>query len=406
METMIKVFEAFSGIGSQRMALKNIGIDHEVVAISEIDKHAIKAYEELHGETLNLGDISLVNVDDIPSHDLFTYSFPCQDISLAGGLNGFDKDSGTRSSLLWECQRIIEEKRPKYLLLENVKNLVSKRYIDDFNVWIDTLSSLGYTTTWKVINSKYYGVPQGRERVFAVSILGDKKFEFPNVQNPIGKIKDILECTVDEKYYADEYTRNYVMKQVDYIPPSEHFGILSYATKFPTLSRVYEVDDTTLPKLLKQHKKSSKVTTQMIADEFNISKSKADHWFRSGKYFVAPDSEYWYDLKEMLGFNNNDYDTQIMEYKYEDVKYAHLNRVYDINGVAPTLTTKIVPYILLEKDIRTLTPKEYWRLMGFNEEDYSKFESLPYKDYIKYKLLGNSIVVPVLENIFKEMFKV
>ncbi len=125
---MLRVFEAFAGVGSQRMALRNLAIDHEVVAIAEIDKFAIASYNAIHGETLNLGDISQMNAADIPDHDLFTYSFPCQDISIAGKQAGLDLNSGTRSGLLWECQKVIATKKPKYLLLENVKNLVGKRH--------------------------------------------------------------------------------------------------------------------------------------------------------------------------------------------------------------------------------------------------------------------------------------
>lgn len=124
---MLKVFESFAGIGTQRMGLERAGIDHEVVGICEIDKFAIESYQAIHGETKNYGDISKIDPKDLPDFDLFTYSFPCQDISMAGKQKGFDKDSGTRSSLLWECERIIEAKRPKYLLMENVKALTFKK---------------------------------------------------------------------------------------------------------------------------------------------------------------------------------------------------------------------------------------------------------------------------------------
>ena len=166
----LRVFEAFSGYGSQSIALRNLGIPHEVVAISEIDKYAIKAYEAIHGSTLNLGDISKIKVDDIPKHDLFTYSYPCQSISVAGKQEGMIKGK-TRSGLLYECERIIEHCRPKYLLLENVKNLVGKKFKPQFDEWLDYLESLGYTNYWKVLTEKDYEVPQNRERVFLVSIL-------------------------------------------------------------------------------------------------------------------------------------------------------------------------------------------------------------------------------------------
>ena len=122
------------------------------MAISEIDKYAIKAYYALHDKNIpNLGDISKIKVEDIPEHDLFTYSYPCQSISVAGKQEGMIKGK-TRSGLLYECERIIEHCRPKYLLLENVKNLVGKKFKPQFDEWLDYLESLGYTSYWKVLN--------------------------------------------------------------------------------------------------------------------------------------------------------------------------------------------------------------------------------------------------------------
>ena len=199
----LRVFEAFSGYGSQSIALRNIGVDYEVVAISEIDKYAIKAYEAIHGKANNLGDICKIDIKDIPEHDLFTYSFPCQDISIAGRQMSLEEGSGTRSSLLWECKKIIEYCKPKYLLMENVKNLISKKHKPYFDKWLDYLESLGYTNYWKVLNAKDYGVPQNRERVFVVSILGEHKpYEFPEGFELTKYTRDILEENVDERYYT------------------------------------------------------------------------------------------------------------------------------------------------------------------------------------------------------------
>ena len=200
---MLRAFEAFAGYGSQSIALRNLGIDYEVVAISEIDKYAIKAYEAIHGPTNNLGDICKINPSDIPDHDLFTYSFPCQDLSVAGKQAGLGK--GTRSGLLYECEKIIEAKKPKYLLLENVKNLVGKKFKPEFNKWLEYLEELGYTNYWQVLNAKNYGVPQNRERVFVVSILGEHKpYEFPKAMSLDKCIADILEAEVDKKYYMNK----------------------------------------------------------------------------------------------------------------------------------------------------------------------------------------------------------
>src|SRR5574344_687713 len=201
----IRVFEAFAGIGTQRMALKNIGVEHEVVAIAEIDKYAIKSYEAIYGEVNNLVDISKIKKDDIPAHDLFTYSFPCQDISIAGKQAGLKEGSGTRSGLLWECEKVIEIKKPKYLLMENVKNLVGKKFKADFDKWLERLEELGYSNYWQVLNAKDYGIPQNRERVFVVSILGEHDpYEFPKPVPLELRLKDVLEDEVDEKFYLDD----------------------------------------------------------------------------------------------------------------------------------------------------------------------------------------------------------
>lgn len=173
-----------------------------------MDKYALKAYELLHGETLNLGDIR--KIEKLPKADMWTYSFPCIDISLAGRLGGFEKGSNTNSSLLWEVQRLLIESSkttelPKYLLIENVKNLVSKKFMPSFQTWFDFLSSLGYKNFWKVLNAKDYGIPQNRERVFMVSILDkDASYEFPKPIPLMLKLVDMLEKEVDEKYFLSE----------------------------------------------------------------------------------------------------------------------------------------------------------------------------------------------------------
>lgn len=207
---MIKVFEAFSGIGTQRMALRNLWIEHEVVAIAEIDKYALASYEVIHGDCPNLGDISKIEPNTIPDHDLFTYSFPCQDISVAGKQKGFEKGGKTRSGLLWECEKVIRAKRPRYLLMENVKNLVSKKFKAGFEEWLTALEEMGYTNYWQILNAKDYGIPQNRERVFCISILGEHEpYIFPEKRELTLRLKDVLEDEVDEKYYlSEEKTRS------------------------------------------------------------------------------------------------------------------------------------------------------------------------------------------------------
>lgn len=171
---MLKVFEAFSGYGSQSIALERLGIEHEVVGISEIDKNAIKAYYALHSEDiLNFGDISKIKPEELPEFDLFTYSFPCQSISLSGKVEGIVRGQ-TRSGLLYECEKIIEYCKPKYLLMENVKNLMGKKFRPQFQDWMNYLKSLGYNSQCFVLDAKDFGVPQSRTRVFLVSVLNEE----------------------------------------------------------------------------------------------------------------------------------------------------------------------------------------------------------------------------------------
>ncbi|HFI0463238.1 TPA: DNA (cytosine-5-)-methyltransferase [Streptococcus suis] len=159
----LKVLELFAGIGTQRMALRNIGVNHEVIAIAEIDKFAINSYESIHDDdnhkTVNLFDVSKITEDELKKYnlnecDLLTYSFPCTDISVAGQQMGFEKGSGTSSSLLWECERIIRRFKPKYLLMENVKNLVGKKFKQGFDEWLEILSDMGYTNYWQVLSGR------------------------------------------------------------------------------------------------------------------------------------------------------------------------------------------------------------------------------------------------------------
>ena len=204
----IRVFEAFAGYGSQSIALGLLSenfsdFQFQTVGISEIDKYAIKAYQTLHGNSIpNFGDITKIDWSNTPDFDLLTYSFPCQDISSAGKQRGFSEGSGTRSSCLWACANAIEKKRPKFLLMENVKALTQKKFSEDFRRWREWLISKGYKNYYAVLNSKDYGVPQNRERVFMVSFFGEHSpYSFPKPFELTRRLKHVLEDEVEEKYW-------------------------------------------------------------------------------------------------------------------------------------------------------------------------------------------------------------
>lgn len=456
--TQIKLFEAFAGVGSQFMALKNIGVDVESVGISEWDINAILSYDAIHSKNRYVDltvDMTSTDLDSFlldagisangkdlmtkesikkitesrkreivnamkrtnnigsivgktaPKCDLFTYSFPCQDISIAGKQGGFSYGSDTRSSLLWECRNTVESVKPKVLLMENVKNLVSKKYKDDFDVWCNWLMELGYKNYWKVLNAKDFGSAQSRERVFMVSILNEglKEFEFPKGRDEIVVLKDILENIVDSEYYIEGgLTLKNTLKKEN--KPS----IITHKYIEKVKVRVYEVDRVGLANMLREYKSKSKKTIKELAVELRTPSSEVEHWFRLDKSFSIPKACIWFELKKSLGIYSELYDDAIMKFTIKDSNFDQANRVYDEKGLCPTLTASVTSKKILiednvtnEKYIRKLTPKECWRLMGFSDQDFRKASNIM-SDNQLYKQAGNSIVISVLEDIFKTLY--
>ena len=215
----LRVVTLFSGYDSQCIALRNIGVPYRCIGWSEIDKYAIQARNAIFPDEadLNLGDVSKIDWNVVPDFDLLTYSYPCTDISICGRQTGLAEGSGTRSSLLWECRKAVVAKHPKYLLMENVKALVSEKFLPYFKKWLGFLSGEGYMNHSAVLNAKDYGVPQNRERVFAVSILGDEWYNFPKPVRLDKSLEDLLEDEVDERYYRsdDEVAEFLNMMQVE-----------------------------------------------------------------------------------------------------------------------------------------------------------------------------------------------
>ena len=220
----IRLIELFAGVGSQAMALRDLGADFKHYRVVEFDKYAIASYNAIHGTDFPTMDITQISGDDLGIVDtdkycyIMTYSFPCQDLSVAGKQKGMQKGSGTRSGLLWEVERLLNEVEnlPQVLLMENVPQVHSKANMPDFQKWIDFLESKGYSNYWQDLNAKNYGVAQNRNRCFMVSILGDYTYNFPN-PIPLEKtMKDYLEDEVDEKYYINnEKAQKLIQKLID-----------------------------------------------------------------------------------------------------------------------------------------------------------------------------------------------
>ena len=207
----IRLIELFAGVGSQAMALRDLGADFEHYRVVEFDKHAIASYNAINGTDFPKMDITQVKGSDlgIVNTDkycyIMTYSFPCQDLSVAGKQRGMTKGSGTRSGLLWEVERLLNEvdNLPQVLLMENVPQVHGQGNIADFQKWIDFLASKGYSNYWQDLNAKNYGVAQNRDRCFMVSIFGEYNYKFPKPIELTKRMKDCLEDEVDEKYYIN-----------------------------------------------------------------------------------------------------------------------------------------------------------------------------------------------------------
>ena len=318
------VIELFAGIGAPRMALRNLGIEYEVIGISEIDKAAISMYTDIHGETNNFGDIS--KITELPYCDFLWASSPCTSFSSAGKRDGLKGES----KLLLEVYRLLEKYKekdmlPKYFGFENVPNLVTK-FPDVFEELVEFLNNIGYNVYYEILNALYFDCPQKRERLFLIGIRKDidnGSFTMPKNETPTKKrLRDLL---VKEIVFPEEF-----------IHPEERFHKRHFRVK-------------AIPKN----------TLQTI---------------ELGYYFTE-----------------------------NSTSRSQSNRIYCKDGICPTLTT--VPFVNLEEDgfLRKMMPIEYWRAMGFSDEDFYKIKGQ--SPTAINKASGNSICLNQLEAIFKELFK-
>ncbi len=223
----VRIIELFGGIGSQSKAFEILSANNKDIIFEhhklvEFDRFCIKSYNAIHGTDFDVSDITKISYKDLDikvdeNIYILTYSFPCQDLSLAGKQKGMQKGSGTRSSLLWEVERLLYEGKndrlPDILLMENVPQVREKKNLKSFNEWKISLESLGYKNFVKVLNAKDFGIPQSRKRCFMISILDDKHYYFPIKINPfieVGYLLDKFEC-VDKRFYvSDRAIRGYL----------------------------------------------------------------------------------------------------------------------------------------------------------------------------------------------------
>lgn len=224
----IRLIELFGGIGSQAKALERLGANFEHYRLCEFDKYAVLSYNAVHGTKFQTSDVTKITGSDlgIVDTDIFTYiltySFPCTDLSTAGKQEGMKRGSGTRSGLLWEVERLLNETEnlPQILLMENVPEVVSDKNIADFSEWVQFLNEKGYTSKYTILNATGFGVPQNRARCFMLSWLGEYFYDFPEEKPCNVSLKDILQGGVDERYFLSEYkTRNLILNILEYKKP-------------------------------------------------------------------------------------------------------------------------------------------------------------------------------------------
>lgn len=400
---MIRVLELFGGYGSQALALENLGIEFES-DLCDNDKYAIKAYNQLHGETFNYGDVCSIDETKLPYYDLITYSSPCQDFSNAGKQAGGEKGSGTRSSLLWECERIIRAVKPKYLLMENVKALTSKKFMPLFKNWLRTLESIGYQNFWKVLNAKDYGVPQNRERVFVVSILGGGQYQFPEPIPLTKRLKDVLEQNVDEKYYlSDKICERFHYKKVGQDIVGSTLG--KECTRKGQKDVVYGTEHKIGALTATDYKQPKQILEPKVMQIGNIVQTGNFENPQRGRIYSSDGCSP--ALNTCQGGGLEPKGTVEGYFKYPNSEKRHQsNTVISKDGICSTLDTmqggNLQPKITKEYRIRKLTPRECWRLMGVRDYQYDKLHDISNSQL--YKMAGNSIVVDVLMSIFKNMF--
>ena len=442
-----KFIDLFSGIGGFHTALKEIG--GECVFASEIDKFAKQAYEVLHGIE-PYGDITKIDAKDIPDHDVIAAGFPCQSFSISGKRGGFEDARGT---LFFEVARIASEKQPDVLLLENVKGLVGHDKGKTLDTIVKTLNEIGYRVDFEVLNSKYFGVPQNRERIFIVAVREDLvenepwnivgntvvpkgkrriigyedvkmfNFDWPTNDTVTTKLRDILEENVDEKYYISEEKTNQLVEQLtsdetvimDVSQRGREGKARLYYDAAPTVAardykeprmvghvdstgvslakqatEVVNVVDVSGTLMARDYKGFGNQEMTGVVERFQIKEESGDN---QGVNLPAIGASRGRNIKNLSdGIPGNDVE-QRLEMNSDDTSNT-LTSVQKDNYVVEPLFR-----------IRKLTPKECWRLQGFTDEQHDLVEQAGISNTQRYKQAGNAVTVNVIEVLGEKLLK-
>ena len=470
----IRLIECFAGYGSQALALKYLGADFEHWKIAEWAVKSIQAYKDMHfpndntdysegkdkewlidylfekgisadynqpmtrqqisrmGEqkirtvynniaaTHNLVSVCNVKGKDLEITDtdkynyILTYSFPCQDLSGAGLGKGMAKGSGTRSGLLWEIERILDEceKLPQILLMENVPEVIGTKNRKSFSDWFCKLESLGYKSYYTIMNGKDYEIPQNRERCFMVSVLGDYYYNFPNPKPLKLRLKDLLETEVDEKYYLSDKTVEMFVKHTEK-KQAQGCGFRFEPTdgdcvgKCVSTKAESRADDNFIAEIKCEQVGEIQGSgyNEMTGRVYGSNRlSPTVRTFCGGgqeiKVAVTSAVKSGYEIAEVG-------DSIDIAYPNSKTRRGRVGK-----GVAQTLLTSDHITVLEDEPhdssvinncrIRKLTPKEAFRLMGVKDEDFERVAKNQSNSSL-YHLAGDSIITNCLMAIFKKM---
>lgn len=400
---MIRLFEAFAGYGTTTFALKQLGVEHELVGFSEIDKYAIQCFQQNHGG-INYGDITKINWKEVPDFDLLTGGFPCQAFSTAGKQLG-EQDS--RGVLGLELTRALIAKQPKYFLFENVKGFMSKKFKDTREKFVKSWEDAGYKVVFKVLNTKDFGIPQNRERVWFVGIRNDiqKEFKFPEPFELKLKLKDILEEKVDAKYFLRQ-------EQVDKLLNSTFVSRRDLLQKKDSCSAL-RARDYKEPKCIKLKELTKDVSQAMrIFDSDGVGCTLrglgGGMGAKTGLYALGcavrafprtgSNDE---NREQRLELNGTEEANSISSVQKDSLVMTTLTQATGNRaGSSKEYIEHVNRVAEVSNQVRRLTPKECFRLQGFLNDEIN-LDGL--SDTQKYKLAGNGQSVNVVKLILKEL---
>lgn len=499
----IRLIELFAGYGSQHFALEYLGVNFESWKICEWAVKSIQAYKDAHfsndntnysntlakeqvfeylankgissnyNEPMTYSQIkrlgeerarqiynnivathNLVNIQQVKGKDLqvvdadkycyiMTYSFPCQDLSSAGLGAGMAKGAGTRSGMLWEVERILDELKeenrelPQVLVMENVPEVIGINNIKHFAKWIEKLEQLGYKNKWQVLNAKDYGVPQNRERCFMISLLGDYYYDFPKTKKLELRLKDLLEDEVDEKFYLSDKMKEYIKANNGKWTGNDKKSVINRNIGVAINTRVgntrADCSDYICDELPENCNLKTILCNKLVQSGIMKENYVINHSYTNGLNGKNPNSRQ--TLEDYIETTNNIMPTlttrpDVLGVVVDDKPYRSIKsknkRLHNLvekmdltkdnqfldtynqttNENAGTITTRVDAsnsnYVYTNLRIRKLTPKECFRLMGVKDQDFERIAQNQSNASL-YHLAGDSIVVDVLMAIFKDI---